>query len=103
VPDPITKIVAANVVRLRKARGWSQDRLCTEMQSVGCEWQRDVVAKVENGRRKAITVDELAALAGVFNLVNPWELTILPSCDTCGGAPPRDFICAICGKRGSRD
>ena len=100
--DPLSAVVVANVRRLRKARNWSAERLSSEMTNVGIPWTYPVVASLEIGRRSRIGVSELAALARVFEIGNPWDLTKAPECDRCGGAPPDGYICAACGVGGNR-
>lgn len=53
---------------MRRERGWSAQKLATAMTAAGMPWTGDVVAGAECGRRRAVTVDELVALASVFEV-----------------------------------
>lgn len=82
------RAVAANVKRLRKARGWSLKALSEQLDAVGRKLSQDAINKIENGAEKAtqkqirrVDVDDLIAFAVVFN-VNPSTL-LLP--DTIKG------------------
>jgi transcriptional regulator with XRE-family HTH domain len=71
------QVIAGRMREMRKARGWSADRLARELTTrTGVKWARMVVTKLENGRRQTVSVEELLALALVFR-VAPVEL--LPS------------------------
>ncbi|MER7459211.1 helix-turn-helix domain-containing protein [Micromonospora sp. NPDC126480] len=65
------------VKQLRKARGWSAQRLADEMAKVGVPWERMIVTKLENGRRAGVSVEEMLALAYVLD-VAPVHLLIPP-------------------------
>jgi transcriptional regulator with XRE-family HTH domain len=60
--------LTARVKELRRARGWTGAELGERMTKLGVRWDRSIVANVEAGRRKAFTVDELMALAIVFDV-----------------------------------
>jgi transcriptional regulator with XRE-family HTH domain len=66
-PSTPTKVVAARMHELRTKRGWSADELARQMRAVGVPWERLVVTKLETGRRAAVSVAELFALAAVLN------------------------------------
>lgn len=93
--------VAANVVRIRKARRISQSELVEQLQQAGSGINRSILANLETGRRAVISVDELAAFAAVLGL-DAWSLTgEAPYCAKCNGEPPAGFICATCGEGGA--
>lgn len=96
-PGALTATVVANMRRLRKARGWSAQRLTEAVTAAGIAWDRSIVANLENGRRSTVSVDELAALARVLDVEPPWSLTETPICATCAGTPPTGFTCRSCG------
>lgn len=82
------RAVAANVKRLRKARGWSLRVLSEQLSAVGRGLSQDAINKIENGSEQGtgkqirrVDVDDLVALAVVFE-VNPSTL-LLP--DTTSG------------------
>jgi transcriptional regulator with XRE-family HTH domain len=53
---------------IRDKRNWSGQRLAQEMTKVGVPWDRSIVANLEYGRRPFVTVEELLALAYVFQV-----------------------------------
>jgi len=93
--------VIARMTELRKARKWSALHLSRELAAVGVDLPRTIIANLENGRRQAITVDELAGLGAVFG-VEPWSLTSPDMrCPHCWDSPPPGFSCNVCGNVGS--
>lgn len=66
-PSDSVKAMTAQIRRLRRVYGWTAAELGERMQRHGVNWNRAVVANVEHGRRQAFTVDELLALAVVFD------------------------------------
>jgi transcriptional regulator with XRE-family HTH domain len=78
-PDAITAALGRRLTELRQAAGIrSQSELGKRMTAHGVPWSRVSVEKLENGRRGAITVQELLALALVLN-VPPAMLLADPS------------------------
>lgn len=96
-PGAITANVAAHIQARRKSRDWTAADVAEQMTKAGVPWDRQVVGKLENGRRRLL-VEELAALACVFGIGNPWELTQPPPCDVCAGSPPAGFRCNTCDR-----
>ncbi|MEW2253724.1 helix-turn-helix transcriptional regulator [Streptomyces sp. NPDC047869] len=76
---PTAATVAANVARLRKARGWSIYALAGAMEKAGRPITPSAVAKLEKMQRQ-VSVDDLTALAAVLR-VNPSAL-LLPLTDS---------------------
>lgn len=70
-----TQFVAQRMRELRRARGWSADRLVEELAKHGVSWNRGVVTKLETGRRESVSVAELLGLASAFSVM---PLTLLP-------------------------
>ena len=68
-----TAVIAANMKRLRRSREWTAEQLGAQMHKHGVAWNRQIVAKLEIGRRASVSVDELLALAAVFG-VEPMKL-----------------------------
>lgn len=68
--------VSARVARELKQRGWSPADLAAKVTGVGCPIQTSAVYRIVDGQRK-IDVDELAALAQVFE-VEVQELLLDP-------------------------
>lgn len=73
-PGPSTEAVAANIRRLRSARGISKAELSRRLDALGRPMSLDVLTKVESSTR-AVDVDDLVALAVVF-AVNPNALLL---------------------------
>lgn len=69
IPDPVTAAVGAVLPKLRQVLALSQTDLAIAMHSRGASgWSRTTVAKLEGGKRAAITAHEVVLLADVFNL-----------------------------------
>lgn len=95
------KIVAANVIDLRRRKGWSLDDLAARMSEIEYPMARSTINKIENnardgvGRnkkpidRRKVTVDDVLALARAFE-VSPDEL--LTSAD---GVAARDVVALL--------
>ncbi|WP_435245861.1 helix-turn-helix domain-containing protein [Streptomyces sp. NRRL F-5630] len=73
---PTAAAVAANVARLRGARGWSIYALAAALERAGRAITPSAIAKLEKQQRQ-VTVDDLAALAVVLK-VSPASL-LLPA------------------------
>lgn len=71
------KVIAARMRELRTGRGWSAQRLAEEMTKVGIPWDRSIVANLEGGRRRTVSVEEMFALAFILN-VAPVHLMVPP-------------------------
>lgn len=64
----LTAHLAARVKQLRGARGWTAVELGERLTKLGIRWDRFTVTSLENGKRQNVTVDELLALARVFDV-----------------------------------
>lgn len=96
---PAGEAAVRNLRRLRLARRWSALDLEAHVKANGGELNRSVITNLENGRRGAISVDELAAVARAFR-VEPWSLTTdEPVCLVCRNEAPTGFACITCGRR----
>jgi transcriptional regulator with XRE-family HTH domain len=76
---PVSRRVVENVQRLRRARGWSLERLSQELGRVGRPILSTGLNRLEQGRRR-IDADDLVALAVVLDvspltLMLPFEAT----------------------------
>lgn len=83
---PAGRAVAANVRRLRIARGMSLRGLAEALEAEGRHLGQDALGKIENGAQgcgggarnvRRVDVDDLAALAVVLD-VSPWVLLLPP-------------------------
>lgn len=72
-----TAVIARRLRSVRDARGLTAEGLAEEMRKVGVPFDKTVVANLENGRRRFVTVQELLALAFVLN-VSPIHLLVPP-------------------------
>lgn len=72
-----TGTIARTVAKVRRKRGLTGAQLAERMTEVGVKWDRSIVANLENGRRRFVTVDELLALAYVLD-VAPVHLLVPP-------------------------
>ncbi len=64
-----TRTVAERVKDLRQRRGWTAAELALRCADKGLDgFNRSVLANIESGRRKYVTVDELTALAYVLDV-----------------------------------
>lgn len=66
-PDA-TGTVRQRVKELRGRRGWTAAELGSRLSKLGVPWDRSIVANFENGRRRAVSVQELIGLALVFDV-----------------------------------
>lgn len=76
---PTAATVAANILRLRKARGVSTYKLSDKLKSAGRPIAPSAIAKIERGERQ-VTVDELMAIAASLG-VSPSALLLPPTDD----------------------
>lgn len=65
--DP-TSTVRARVKQLRRRKGYTAAQLGERLAELGVPWNRSVVANFESGRRPAVSVHELLALALVLDV-----------------------------------
>lgn len=64
-----TEVVAQRVRDLRTRHGWTAEQLADECAKAGAEQlNRSVLANLESGRRKFVTLDEVIALAYVLDV-----------------------------------
>ena len=98
---PVGMAVVRNVRRLRDRRGWTAMEFSDRTAATGFRVGRNVLANLETGRRRIVTVDELAAFAAALR-VDPWSLTTgEPVCVACRNRAPAGFACLTCGCKGS--
>jgi transcriptional regulator with XRE-family HTH domain len=62
------EVVGRRVKELRTDRGWSAQRLGEELGKAGLKWDRSIVANLETGRRRVISISELLTLAYVLDV-----------------------------------
>jgi transcriptional regulator with XRE-family HTH domain len=54
----LQEVLAANLARIRRGKGWRQDDLAREARRANIQWTRSIVAKVEAGHRQ-LSLEEL--------------------------------------------
>lgn len=87
--------VRRNIRRLRERRQWGYRDVEERLARTGRPISALDLSAIDTGERH-VTVDDLVALASVFN-VGVQELLEPPAdCDTCHGAPPAGFMCLEC-------
>lgn len=74
---PTGQTVAANIARLRKARGFTTRSLSLELAKHGRVVPSSGISRMESARRH-VTVDDLTALAAIFD-VSPSALLLPPT------------------------
>lgn len=76
---------------LRQRSGFTAEELAEAMRAHGVPWQRSVVAYLETGRRKTISVDELLALALVLK-IRPAALLVDIKAEAAQVAPDLEVL-----------
>ncbi|MFD6939645.1 helix-turn-helix domain-containing protein [Streptomyces goshikiensis] len=74
--DPVATI-SGRARQLRRRKDWTAAELGERMVSLGVPWDRSIVANLENGRRKSVSVSEWLALAVALD-VAPVHLLVPP-------------------------
>jgi transcriptional regulator with XRE-family HTH domain len=97
----VTRAVALRVVAARNRLGWTQHRLAFALTATNVPLTRGAIASLEaganpNGPARAVTVDELCALAAALG-TTPNALLHGAECGVCHDAPPKGFLCKACG------
>lgn len=70
-----TAAIARQMRELRRAQGLSGQKLADAMTAEGVAWDRSIVANLETGRRRTVSVEEWLALARVLG-VAPLHLLV---------------------------
>lgn len=66
--DHPTAVIAKRLRELRERRGITAEQLSERMRDVGVPFDKSVVANLETGRRRFVTVQELLALAHILDV-----------------------------------
>lgn len=88
VADPVATI-SARVKQLRGRHGWTAQQLGERMTELGVPWDRSIVANLENGRRRTVSVVEWLALARALD-VSPVHLLVEPEGPGADASKARD-------------
>jgi transcriptional regulator with XRE-family HTH domain len=77
---PVTPVstIAKRIKELRARRGWTAEKLGKELTRHGAKFDRFTISNLESGKRQNVTINELMAIAFVFdvapvNLLVPFE------------------------------
>ena len=103
----ISRTVATNAARLRKARRLTRRALIQAIQANGHRMSEHTLGRIEIGHYnnrglRAVTVDELVWIAEALG-VGPDQLLATDPCPTCADTPPHRFTCKDCGAGADRE
>ena len=96
---PAGNNVRRNIRRLREARQWSYREVEERLSRAGRTIPVLAQSAIDAGERR-VDVDDLVALATVFDLGVEELLQPPADCETCHGAPPPGFMCLECETSG---
>lgn len=88
-----------NVRRLREQHRWSYREVEERLARAGRAISTLGLSAIDTGERR-VDVDDLVALAAVFDLSVEELLQPPADCETCHGAPPAGFMCMECETSG---
>ncbi len=88
-----------NIRRLREQRNWSYREVEERLSRVGRAIPALGLSAIDIGERR-VDVDDLVALAAVFDLSVEGLLQPPADCETCHGEPPTGFMCMECETSG---
>ncbi|MCX5270986.1 helix-turn-helix domain-containing protein [Streptomyces virginiae] len=89
VHEPVG-VIGERTRQLRQRKGWTAAELGDRMSDLGVKWDRSIVANLENGRRKSVSVGELLGLAMALD-VAPVHILIPPSGGRYKPAPNAEY------------
>lgn len=92
---PAGNNVRRNVRRLREQHRWSYREVEERLSRAGRAISTLALSAIDTGERR-VDVDDLVALATVFDLSVEKLLQPPADCDICHGAPPPGFMCMEC-------
>ncbi|MEV6181336.1 XRE family transcriptional regulator [Streptomyces sp. NPDC052015] len=96
---PAGNNVRRNVRRLREQRLWGYKEVEERLTRLGRPIPATGLSAIDAGERH-VDVDDLVALAAIFDLSVEELLQPPADCGTCHGAPPRGFMCMECETSG---
>ncbi|MFE7072699.1 helix-turn-helix domain-containing protein [Streptomyces sp. NPDC057620] len=98
-PGPAGRNARRNLRRLREERRFSYAELAERLARLDHHVTALDLSSLERGERR-VDVDDLVALAAVFDCTLDQMLAPPAACDNCHGAPPVGFICIRCETTG---
>jgi transcriptional regulator with XRE-family HTH domain len=95
----ISATVISVLREMRQEQGVSAQHLADRMTELGYTVQRTVLANLESGRRKEVSVDHLVTATEALNtdLLSVLVRCQLVACPACKSSPPEGFTCNTCG------
>lgn len=96
---PAGNNVRRNVRRLREQHRWGYRDVEERLARAGRVIPALGLSAIDTGERR-VDVDDLVALAAVFDLGVEELLQPPADCETCHGAPPPGFLCLECDTSG---
>lgn len=94
--EPLARHAARRMRTLRAYRGWSQEQLAREVTRRGYPVKRTLLAAIESGRKRGVSVDLAVALASALDVPVMVLLGLTP-CLVCRGVPRLGPACEKCG------
>jgi transcriptional regulator with XRE-family HTH domain len=91
----ISNRASKRIRAFRKTRRITGEALASELTQAGYPITRSVLANVENGRFKTVSVDLVVAAMRVYGVTFN-DFMSGPLCGTCDDAPPSGFVCQTC-------
>jgi len=71
--DPVARTIARRLPVLRERHGWSAQQLAEKCAAAGSpELNRAIIANIESGRRRSVSIDEVLVLAKVLDVTPPY-------------------------------
>lgn len=99
-PLPASAQAAARIRAFRTVRRISGTKFANGVTAQGYHLSRSVLANIENGRFKSISLDLLLVVMDYLD-VTWYGFFEGPLCNGCHDDPPKTYICKVCGR--SRD
>ena len=92
---PVGRIVAANMARLRREAGLTQEELGRR---IGWQFRAVSAAERPDGTGRLFAIDDVARIAGALGTTITDLVTPEPPCSCCQDKPPAGMKCLSCGR-----